>query len=78
MSALLRAVDDLNDCLMVAQAIGDALDLAAGEAAPAWVQVYRAQIAAINDAADRLETLVRGIGGVAPDVAKRNGIEGSE
>jgi hypothetical protein len=75
MSALLCAVDALNDRLITAEAIGDALDLAAGDASPAWVHVYRAQIAAINQAAETLETLIRGIGGVPPDIAKRNGIK---
>jgi hypothetical protein len=75
MSALLCAVDALNDRLITAEAIGDALDLAAGDVSPAWVHVYRAQIAAINQAAETLETLIRGIGGVVPDIAQRNGIK---
>ncbi|WP_180126979.1 hypothetical protein [Rhodoferax sp. BLA1] len=78
MSALLRAVDALNDRLIAAGAIGEALDLAGGESPPAWVAVYQSQIEAIREAAEALETLVRGIGGVAPDIAatRRNGIEG--
>lgn len=76
MSALLRAVDDLNDRLIAAEAIGDALYLAGGEAAPAWVQVYRVQIAAITQTAETLETLVRGVGVVDPDIAQRGGIKG--
>lgn len=79
MSALLRAVDALNDRLIAAIDIGEALDLSGGEEPPAWVRVYRTQIEAISEAAEALETLVRGIGGVAPDIAatRRNGIEGS-
>jgi hypothetical protein len=77
MSALLlRAVDALNDRLMAALAIGEALDLAGGAAAPAWVQVYRTQLAVVSEAAETLETLIRrGIGVVDPDEAKRHGIE---
>jgi hypothetical protein len=68
MSALLRALDALNDRLVAAEAIGDALDLAGGESAPAWVYVYRDQIQAIQEAAEVLETLIRrGIGVVDPD-----------
>jgi hypothetical protein len=78
MIALLCAVDALNDRLIAAEAIGDALDLAAGESSPAWVYVYQSQIEAIRGASEALETLVRGIGGVAPDEAKRSGIKGVE
>jgi hypothetical protein len=76
MSALLRAVDALNDRLIAADAIGEALDLAGGDEAPAWVRVFKSQIEAIREASEALECLVRGIGGVTPDEAKRNGIEG--
>ncbi|MDD2917945.1 hypothetical protein [Rhodoferax sp.] len=76
MSALLAAVDVLNDRLIAADAIGEALDLAGGEDAPAWVRVFRNQIEAIREASEALECLVRGIGGVTPDEAKRSGIEG--
>lgn len=76
MSALLAAVDVLNDRLIAADAIGEALDLAGGDEAPAWVRVFRDQIEAIRGASEALECLVRGIGGVTPDEAKRSGIEG--
>ena len=76
MSALLAAVDVLNDRLIAALAIGDALELAGGESAPAWVYVYRNQLESIHEASEALECLVRGIGVVDPDEAKRNGIEG--
>lgn len=59
MSQLLEAVDQLNDRLIAADAIGEALDLAGGEVPPAWVRVYRTQVEAIREAAEALETLVR-------------------
>ncbi len=78
MSALLAAVDALNARLVDAWAIGEALGHAGGDNPPAWVSVYQSQIEAIREASEVLETLTRGIGGVAPDIAKRNGIEGVE
>ena len=75
MNALLAAVDVLNDRLIAADAIAKALDLAGDGDPPPWVYVFRDQIEGINTAAERVESLVRGIGGVAPDVAKRNGME---
>ncbi len=78
MSALSLAVDALNARLVAAEAIGDALELAGGDTSPPWVYVYQTQIEGIREAAEVLETLTRGIGGVAPDIAKRNGIEGVE
>lgn len=67
MSALLDAVDVLNDRLVAADAIGEALDLAGGETPPAWVSVYRHQVEAIREAAESVETLVRrGMGGIPP------------
>lgn len=78
MSALLRAVDALNDRLVTASAIGEALELAGGESAPPWVYVYQTQLEGIRQAAEVLETLTRGIGVVDPDEAKRSGIEGVE
>jgi hypothetical protein len=69
-------VDTLNARLVAAGAIGEALELSGGESAPAWVYVYQIQIEAIRVASEALETLItRGIGGIAPDIAKRNGIE---
>lgn len=62
MSALLCAVDALNDRLLAAESIGEALDLAGGEDAPAWVRVFRDQVEAIRAAAEAVETLVRGGG----------------
>lgn len=76
-SALLQAVDTLNDRLTLADAIGQALDDVAGDAAPALVHVFRTQLEAIRQASEALETLLRGVGGVAPDsgsvVALRGG-----
>lgn len=76
MSALLAAVDVLNDRLIAAHAIAEALDLAGGDNAPAWVSVFKSQIEAIREASEALECLVRGIGVVDPDEAKRSGIKG--
>lgn len=68
MSAQLDAVDLLNDRLIAADAIGEALDLAGGDAPPAWVHVFRSQIESIREAAEVLECLVRrGVGVVNPD-----------
>lgn len=75
MNALLAAVDVLNDRLLAADAIAKALDLAGDGDPPPWVYVFRDQIEGINTAAETVESLIRGIGGVAPDVAKRNGME---
>lgn len=66
MSAVLRAVDALNDQLAHADAIGQAFDLAAGEQAPAWVSVFRGQIEAISAAAEALEVLLRQSGEAMP------------
>jgi hypothetical protein len=60
MSALFAAVDALNDRLILAGSIGDALSAAApADNPPAWVYVYRQQIEAIQLAAAELEALVR-------------------
>ena len=61
MSETLQAVNQLNARLIAAERIGQALDLAGGEAAPAWVDVYRGQIEAIREAAEMLETLIRDV-----------------
>ncbi len=58
MSALHAAVNALNDRLIAADSIGEALDLAGGEAPPAWVHVYRSQVEAIREAAEAVETLI--------------------
>jgi len=59
MSALLCAVDALNDRLLAADSIGEAFDLAGGDDAPAWVRVFRGQVEAIRGAAEEVEILVR-------------------
>lgn len=59
MTDTLKAVDRLNERLIAAECIGQALDLAGGETSPAWVQVFQSQIEAIREAAEALETLVR-------------------
>jgi hypothetical protein len=67
MSQLLQAVDQLNARLLAADCIGQAFDIAAGEAVPAWVHVFRSQVEAIRESAEELETLVRrGMGGYPP------------
>ena len=59
MSKTLQALNQLNDRLAGADAIGQALHLAGGEATPAWVDVYQRQVEAIRDAAEVLELLIR-------------------
>lgn len=59
MSETIQAIDRLNDRLIAAECIGQALDLASGETPPAWVVVFQSQIEAIREAAEALETLVR-------------------
>ncbi len=59
MSALLAAVDALNDRLLAADAIGKALDLAGDGDPPPWVQVFCSQIEAIREAAESVECLAR-------------------
>lgn len=60
MSALLAAVDVLNERLVSADAIAKALDLAGDGDPPPWVFVFRDQIEGISTAAEVLETLIRG------------------
>jgi hypothetical protein len=60
------AMDALNVRLVAADAIGQAMDAAAGDNPPAWVHVYRAQVETIREAAEALECLLRGDGGCAP------------
>jgi len=60
MSALLAAVDVLNDRLVMAHAIGESLDAAAGETVPPWVYVFREQVEAIRSAAEAVEIVARG------------------
>lgn len=60
MSAVLDALDLLNERLLAVQAVGDALALAADpERVPAWVTVYLSQLQEITGAAEALETLIR-------------------
>ncbi len=58
MSAVRQAINDLNRRLVDAEAIGQALDLAAGESAPSWVQVYRDQVERITEAAEAVELAI--------------------
>lgn len=67
MTELLQALDVLNARLCSAQSIGEAMDAAAGDSYPPWLSVYRDQVEAIRSAAEGLESLIRGIGGDAPD-----------
>jgi len=60
MSALLAAVDVLNERLVSADAIAKALDLAGDGDPPPWVFVFRDQIEGISTAAEALEILIRG------------------
>ena len=60
MSALLSAVDVLNDRLVLAASIVGALEAAApDDNPPPWVYVFRQQIDALQLAADTVETLIR-------------------
>jgi hypothetical protein len=62
MSDLSLAVDALNHRLVLADAIGDAMDAASGNNAPPWVYVFREQVEAIRQAAEVVETLIaRGV-----------------
>jgi len=62
MSAIGEAVNALNDRLILAHAIGETFDAAAGETAPPWVFVFREQIEAIRQAAEAVEMLIsRGV-----------------
>ena len=62
MSAISDAVNALNDRLIMAHAIGESLEAAAGETAPSWVYVFREQVEAIRQAAEVVETLAAGGG----------------
>ncbi len=55
MLTVTEALTGLNYRIDLADSIGQALDLAAGEAAPPWVWVFREQVQAIRDAAEALE-----------------------
>lgn len=55
---LLQAVHVLNDRLVMADCIGQALDIAGENDAPPWVYVYRQQVEAIREAAEVLECLI--------------------
>ena len=59
MREILSAVDQLNERLVVADCIGQALDISGEGDAPPWVYVYRNQIEAISQASEALETLIR-------------------
>ncbi|MBP6851384.1 MAG: hypothetical protein KA164_07275 [Rhodoferax sp.] len=60
MSDLLKAVDVLNERLVLADAIGESFEAVGGEVSPPpWVYVYRQQVEAIRAAAEAVEFLVR-------------------
>jgi hypothetical protein len=65
-----EALVELNARLVLADAIGEALDLAAGDQPAPWVHVYRLQVESIREASEALEELVygllRGDGGCGP------------
>jgi hypothetical protein len=63
---VLAAVDGLNDRLIEADCVGGSLALAAGENPPVWVDLFQTHVERIRQAAEVLETLVRGYGGYAP------------
>ncbi|MCM2250854.1 MAG: hypothetical protein NDJ19_00705 [Ramlibacter sp.] len=65
-AAMLRALDAVNDRLILAEAIGQALDQVAGEEDQPLVLVYRRQVQAIGEACEALEELVRGCGANEP------------
>lgn len=86
------ALNVLNERLVHAEAVGEALHAAAGDSAPPWVHVLSELIDQVKAAAEDLEVLVRplcspldpvqrGVGGVAPDgdaaFASRDGHRGS-
>jgi hypothetical protein len=58
MSPIRQAVNALNDRLVMADCIGQALDIAGENDAPPWVYVYRQQIQSIQEAAEVLENLL--------------------
>lgn len=60
MSALLEAVNTLNDRLDSAESVAKALDAAGGDQPPPWVYVFRDQIEAISKAAEALEIIAVG------------------
>jgi hypothetical protein len=59
MSELLKAIDNLAQCVVMADCIGQAFDAACGDNPPPWIYVYREQIEAIREASDQVECLVR-------------------
>lgn len=64
--AINRAVDWLNQKLVAADALAQALDAAGGENPPPWVFVFQDQIEGIRQASEALEMLLSGYGGHAP------------
>lgn len=76
MSALLDAVLGFEDRLIGLDSLLEAFDGVAGDAPPAWLMVMQSHVKGLNEAFESISILSRGIGGVAPDIAKRNGIEG--
>lgn len=59
MTALLAAVDALNERLLVADSIAGSLEAAAGQEPPMWVHLFRQQVDGLQQAAEALEQLVR-------------------
>ena len=54
------AFNRLNERLVDADAIGQAMNLAGGDNPPPWVEVYVSQLEGIRQAAEALETLLCG------------------
>lgn len=63
-----EAVNLLNDRIVLAETIGQALEAAADiDNPPPWVYVYREQVRAISEASEVLETLLLKRGGYGGD-----------
>lgn len=59
-AAVRLAVNALNQRLVQADVIGQALNLAGGDNPPPWVEVYVSQLEGIRVASEALETLLCG------------------
>jgi hypothetical protein len=70
MNEVRQLIDRLNERLVAADCIGQALDHASGDEPPAWVSVFRGQVEAICEASEALEAHLlanlRGDGGYGP------------
>lgn len=78
---VMAAVDRLNETIVLAETIGQAMDAAADvDNPPPWVYVYQAQVRAISEASEALETILRrgGYGGDDPHVDTVDNATGSQ